>query len=397
MIARSLVVAAALLGPAARAQPQAIAPAPVETVSPAPRAGGDDEPDLSSLLDSRIDPTSPAFTLLGVSPSDIVRPETPQSLALGLLNGLDQRGNFQSGLSVEFTPATFFFGDHVTLRRYRDEYYGPFGLLTRVRVSLGVAAGSDKDKSARASVGLVWTPIDGADPKAPGPREMCRQEVDREFRGGVADPQKPESVERRKAREAANDACRVRFSLRPDKVFALQFGFAPLFVSKTGETDDFKSQGYAASVTASIGLTDLFFPKQAAAGRAVGGDSTKDKRRSRLILTGTYREDEVVPDPDVDETFLERDRWTIGGRFEFGGAERAMLGLEAIYQNADYELRERDKFATIVGTLDVKVSDGLWLGVHAGTSNGRAVEKDDLFIGTRFRWAFNKKTTSGLF
>ena len=43
-------------------------------------------------------PASPAFTLLGTTPENVVRPTTPRLLALALANSVDLRGVLQSGL-----------------------------------------------------------------------------------------------------------------------------------------------------------------------------------------------------------------------------------------------------------------------------------------------------------
>lgn len=341
---------------------------------------------LTTLLDSAIDPENPAFTLLGVAASDIVHPESPQSLAIGLLNGLDQRGNFQSGVAMEFSPVSLFIGRQQTLKRYQDDYYGPLGLISRLRVSLAVAGGSEKDKSARASIGFVWSPFDGADHNARGTGSDCVDNAGPEI---VFDPNatKAENAAVRKATLAEMDACMSKF-LRTDRTFGLQFSFAPLFISESGKTDDFKARGYTASTSASIGLTNLLY----------GADPTgEDNKRAMLILTGTYRKHETIPDPATSGAFLQRNRWTIGGRFEVGKQNKSNFGIEAVYQNAEYALLPRDRYLTVVGTVDIKVTDTLWLGLNAGTSSGRAIEGDDHFIGTRFRWAFNKKSTGGLF
>lgn len=42
-------------------------------------------------------PDSPAFAILGLSPETVVRPSSPRDLATTLLNGVDRRGNLQSG------------------------------------------------------------------------------------------------------------------------------------------------------------------------------------------------------------------------------------------------------------------------------------------------------------
>jgi hypothetical protein len=356
---------------------------------PAPDASVPSEKPLADLLNSAIEPENPAFALLGVSASDIVRPQSLQSLALGLLNGLDQRGNFQSGVAMEFSPTSLLFGKQLTLRNYQKHYYGLLGQLARTRTSIAIANGSAKDKAARASFGLTWTPFDGSDHNAPGAGSTCVDDAGPHpvFIPGDA----VATAANRKLAEEAIQACMSQF-LRPDQSFGLQFGFAALFVSESGATDDFKAKGYTATGTASIGLTRLLYGSSPASTSA-----SADPRRAMLILTGTYRKHELIPDPVVDKAFLQRDRWTLGGRFEIGKQDRFMLGLESVFQHADYAARTSDRYVTLVGTLDIKVRDTLWLGLNLGTSSGRSIEGDEQFIGTRIRWALNSKSTGGLF
>lgn len=59
--------------------------------------------DITLLLDELRAPSSPAFTLLGITPSDIARPSSPKELAATLANGFDS-----DGLALEFLPAEIF-------------------------------------------------------------------------------------------------------------------------------------------------------------------------------------------------------------------------------------------------------------------------------------------------
>src|SRR5690606_35054097 len=72
---------AAVLHPAeAGAQTKPKSPAPVKLIT----------------LDLAV-PDSPALAILGLSPETVVRPGTPRDLATTVLNGVDRRGNLQSG------------------------------------------------------------------------------------------------------------------------------------------------------------------------------------------------------------------------------------------------------------------------------------------------------------
>lgn len=66
------------------------------------QSSGSDQ-DITLLLDELRAPSSPAFTLLGITPSDIARPSSPKELAATLANGFGS-----DGLALEFLPAEIF-------------------------------------------------------------------------------------------------------------------------------------------------------------------------------------------------------------------------------------------------------------------------------------------------
>jgi len=65
-------------------------------------------------------PTSPAFAVLGVTPEQVIRPDTPKAFGTALLNGVDPNGNLQSGIAIDFSPYYLFAGRYLTLQKYRS-------------------------------------------------------------------------------------------------------------------------------------------------------------------------------------------------------------------------------------------------------------------------------------
>jgi hypothetical protein len=414
---------------------------------------------FNQALRSLTEPESPTFQLLGVGANDVSRPESPKQAALSILNSLDQNGNLQSGLAMEFSPYLLFAGDRLTLDDYQRD--GWRRQLSYLQIGLGTSKGaSDNDKSLKASIGIVWTPINGMDPyvhqkltaclknvvgtpiepppdsdgppaaaakpatsqetgagriasKAPAVRGEASDEaariagleervaqlealLKRATSSNTAPPlaQLPQRTalsdappQRRTSKaveiEAAN-ACFAANPLLPDNTTSLQFGFAPLFVSETGKTADLKARGYAASALLTLGLSriDPAIPKDL-------------QYRSQLILSATYRHSETIPDPDVKDAFLTRNRWSAGGRFVYGRPTSVFYSLEGVYQDSRYRDGRSDRYVTIVGGVDLRVAEGLWLGLSAGTSAGRSIGGDSTFIGSRFRWGFGQKSSIG--
>lgn len=101
-------------------------------------------------------PDSPALVILGLSPDKVVRPSAPKDLAATLLNGVDRRGNLQSGVAVDLSPRFLFAGNSLTFADYRDN--AATRILANIQVSLATAKGAtDTDKSMRAAFGLRST------------------------------------------------------------------------------------------------------------------------------------------------------------------------------------------------------------------------------------------------
>jgi hypothetical protein len=93
-------------------------------------------------------PDSPAFTVLGLTTQTITHPATPRALATSLLNGVDQNGNFQTGVAIDTTPYLLFYGNDVTLEKYQQSQVIRF--LSRTQFSFATTKGaSESDKSAR--------------------------------------------------------------------------------------------------------------------------------------------------------------------------------------------------------------------------------------------------------
>ena len=67
-------------------------------------------------------PDSPAFAILGLSPEKIARPGVPRELATTLLNGVDRRGNLQSGIAMDFAPLFLFAGNGLTYQEYQERH-----------------------------------------------------------------------------------------------------------------------------------------------------------------------------------------------------------------------------------------------------------------------------------
>ncbi|HEU4870138.1 MAG TPA: hypothetical protein VFT08_04745, partial [Pyrinomonadaceae bacterium] len=109
-------------------------------------------------------PESPAFAVLGFTPNTVIRPASPKAFATSLLNGLDQNGNFQSGLAFDFTPFMLVNGENITIKDYNEHYLTR--LLSRTQFSFAATKGASSDDTAtRLAAGLNLTLWDRGDPR----------------------------------------------------------------------------------------------------------------------------------------------------------------------------------------------------------------------------------------
>lgn len=69
-------------------------------------------------LDSLRPPASPAFVLLGISPSDVQKPSTPRAVSANLLGAAQQAGGVPTNYAVEFAPYWLVSRPAVTIDEY---------------------------------------------------------------------------------------------------------------------------------------------------------------------------------------------------------------------------------------------------------------------------------------
>lgn len=337
--------------------------------------------DVNSAISASLEPQSPTFQMIGVATDDVSRPSSPGKLAVGLLNSLDQNGNFQTGLAIEFRPYLLFRQSRLRLSQYRSN--ATIRQLSNIQIALGVAKGANKeDPSVKAALGLIWTPINGLDENRASPLGNCLSQTV----GGVLSPgAPPEDVAKKQAEQkAAIAACYKSHPLLPDNTTKLQFNFSPLFISPSGKTEDLKAKGYHAGAIFSLGLTKT--SKLVADPKAT---------RSLLVFAAAYRKNEITPDPTVTGSFVDRNRLSVGARAIIGRPDFVLLSVQAFYQRARFRSGGRDNYATYTAGLDIPIpGQKMWLNLSAGTSSGRSFSKDSTFVGGGLKFSLGQSAES---
>jgi hypothetical protein len=383
--------------PVVESQPQPV-PATISEVNA--HAGAPQQAGLSNLLNglfpgasgtvtadtTNVDltvPESPAFTVLGVTPNTVVRPASPKAFASSLLNGLDQNGNFQSGLAFDLTPYMMFNGENITIRDYNEHYVTR--LLSRTQFSFATIKGSSSDDTAtRIAAGLNLTLWDRGDPRVYHP-ERGDDDVLQCFANSlqlppIIAPNTPQAdIERiNTGNKAANDqladTCRDRARKANWNRSSWVIAYAPSWISKTGDTTGYKWNGGAAWTSVAYGFEGI----------------SALERIAQLILHARYRSRERAPDPANPSRFLTQNSTFFGARFR-AGSPKFGLNFEDTFIRTRVLGGKTDNVHRFSIGAEARITDNLYFvitsGGHAGADSGQGG-----FVMSSFKYGFNPKS-----
>ena len=131
-------------------------------------------PTITQAILDLAPPSSPAFSVLGLTPQVVDHPGTPGQLATAFTNGFDQHGNYQTGLALDFAPYMIFAGDGLTITRYAHGTVNLRRWAARTQVSFATTKGvSDSDNSVRMAAGLRTSIFDLGDPRLDTDLSKC--------------------------------------------------------------------------------------------------------------------------------------------------------------------------------------------------------------------------------
>lgn len=330
-------------------------------------------------------PESPAFTVLGLTPQTITRPASPKELASSLINGLDKNGNFQSGLAIDTSPFLLFNGQNVTLDSYNKDRLTR--LLTRTQFSLAAVKGSsEEDPTTKLSLGLNFTLLDNGDPRIYRPGEegdvlTCFNEriifnmppvspVPREtfYERGAAAVEDYMRINGDSIKAIAEE-CREAGRKKHWNKTSWNLAFAPSWISKTGNSSDFKWNGGAVWSSYALGI----------------GNS------SQIILHGRYRAKEQVPDEENEGQFISQNSALFGGRFRIGSPGIGFNLEGAFVHNRPEHRATKNTYEFSLG-LEKKLAPNVYFVITAGSQGPQAEgAKSKGFVISSFKYGFSKK------
>lgn len=354
---------------------------------PKPPAAENSKLDLAKL-DLAV-PASPAFSVLGVTPDQVVRPDSPRELALALLNGFDDRGNFQSGLAIDTVPYLLTAGPRLTLAQYRSSRLAQ--ILSRTKFSLATAKGAEgEDPSIKLGLGLQSTLWDRGDPRLD--RKLTDKidcvslefSIKHEKKNRALADRKLTDVEKKSIAEAQN--AELRKALLPVWEEARKrnwnrtswtLGLAPSLLSKSGNTDDFRWNGGGVWTSLAYGFE--------------GTPGLQDT--SQLILHLRYRDNELVPTGKKKSPFQETDSFLVATQFRMGKPDLNFL-LTAAYLDSRAIGDNHSLFRLAVG-LEHKIASDMWVNLSVGQNLNGSKNDNGTFVFGSVKFGASSKSRFG--
>ena len=373
----------------ARTRPRSVRSATNLSSAPQPQASTD-KPDNKLDVDLTV-PESPAFTVLGVTPETVTRPTTPKAFATSLLNGVDQSGNFQTGIALDFVPYLTFAGTGTSLFNYRRSRMERF--LARTQLSFATAKGvTDDDESTRLALGLRVTLWDTGDPRLDSDLENCYARADRNpllsTEAYLVTPEEQDDPDKKGAKLRVRKQlltqlyaeCNVEARKKNWNASGWIIGMAPSWISKTGETKNFVWNGGGFWTSASYGFESV--------------ESLKDN--SQLIFHFRYRNNEIVADADNPGDFFSQDSLFFGTRLRLAPGKEAnsIFSLEGVFVRSRRESDSFDNSSRYSLGLERRLGENIWLAFSLGGQSGRTDGNNQAFVLTSFKWGINKKDES---
>jgi len=345
-------------------------------------------------------PESPAFTVLGVTPETVIRPTSPRAFATSLLNGVDQNGNFQSGLAMDFVPYLLIAGDDLTLRKYQTKPV--VRLLSRTQFSFATTKGATtEDKSMRLALGLHLTLWDRGDPRTdetlmsclsafrlPPPPTMLECELPdnptpddqaafrrcQESAEATRQERGRQVQEAREFNDSVSTRCRDESRQRNWNASSWIIGAAPSWISPDGQTKNMRWNGGGFWTSVAYGFEGV-----------PGLES-----RSQLILHGRYRNRELVPDPNTAGAFLSQDSYFFGARFRTG-SPTFNGSFEYTFLRSRFAGLRFDNASRFSLLFERRIAGDTWFNLSLGGESGRQDGRNNGFVLTSFKWAFSDR------
>ena len=325
--------------------------------------------DVNATIAGLAAPEAPAFTVLGVTPKTVTRPQSAAELTTAFVSGFDDRGNFQSGIAIDTVPFLWFAAHHFVLGQYAEKTLAA-GLIrwaARTSVSIATAKGvNEADKASRLGLGVRAVLWQQHDPHTEFYQCVRRLSV-------VGTPGVPATEE--EADKFENQAKKCNTNNPAWNSSSLVIAGAPSWISNDATAQGYKRNGgaYWSSLAYGIGShAEVIAHFQRRTGEQIPNKTAKGtSASSTMSSTGNVLQDSTVG----------------GGQFRVGTSEFNALA-EGLYVHKKVAGAVSAYGQYSVG-LERKLAESLFLDVGyrwaPGTPLGTAG------IVANFNWSFNQK------
>ncbi|HEX6397817.1 MAG TPA: hypothetical protein VFZ95_10360 [Steroidobacteraceae bacterium] len=337
-------------------------------------------------------PESPGFTIIGMTPEDVVHPRTLRDFAVALKDGVDESGRFKTGIALDFTPFQWFVRDQ-TLAEYlrvdtgdldldqlqlaakqvpRRRYFNS-NMLANTSVSIGTTQGTgDGDDSINLGLGLHVPIIDHSDGRERA-NECFGKTLFAKLKiapgGAIPNPLNADEVNK-----LTSECLTPRWN---DTVWTASLGYAT--TSEDGSFGDTKSGAYGIWSSFAYGFD--------------GSSIAALRNNAQLILHAKVINKQTVQDPDDESLLIEQDSESIGAAFKFGSG-RLNAALQASYSRLEDRTHDtRDDIQKLSVGLEYRLAPDLWLVATIGGEGGRDNGKNNSFVLGSLKYGTAAKPT----
>lgn len=347
------------------------------------------------LINSAV-PDAPAFSFLGVTPTQISAPQTARELGSAAASVIGLDGKFHQGVAIEWTPYKTL--GSPTLDDYEELYFAhnfQVSFATSQGVGAGTTAAGAEATETDGALGArttIWNPDDPV--IALKRRYLDDVTTARELAGIYNSVGPPTDVGKaigfcKILRDARAGIARDGSTGHQDLIAAATKLDAQDKALATAEADLKKKWNQTAfAVGAALGglapdslWKSLGFRGWAAWGTLSYGFGTF----GQIVVTGRYHSDAKAATPG--------DTSMAGGHLAFGNASFATFGeFSWNWLKPSTDAVKKDNWGQATVGIELKVGDKTWLVAAFGGTFLKTDEKNDFFAASNFKWSFGDKT-----
>jgi hypothetical protein len=324
-------------------------------------------------------PESPGFTIIGMTPEDVVHPRTLRDFAVALKDGVDESGRFKTGIALDFTPFQWFMRNQ-TMEEYlrvdsgdldldklqlaakqppKRRYFNS-NMLANTSVSIGTSQGtSEGDESINLGIGLHVPIIDHSDGRERA-NECFGKTLFAKLKVAPGGPI-PIPLNADEVNKLTAECLTPRWN---DTIWTASLGYAT--TSEDGSFSDTKSGAYGIWSSFAYGFE--------------GSSISALRNNAQLILHAKVINKQTVQDPGDDSLLIEQDSESIAAAFKFG-SDKLNAALQASYSRLKDRTHDtRDDIQKLSVGLEYRLAKDLWLVATIGGEGGRDNGKNNSFV-----------------